>query len=73
MAFDETPAPESCSCNLRYTVDGACREEYFIQGTFTDTDHFAGTWRVVFTPTMTFGCAGSGCTNQTIPIAATRL
>lgn len=73
MAFDESPAPEGCSCNLRYTVSGACDEDYFISGTFTDTDHFSGTWRVTFTPTTAGGCAFSGCVNQHVPISGTRI
>lgn len=64
----QTPAPVGASFDVSVLISGGCNEDYRMTGTFSDANHFSGTWTSVFTGA---GCYGL-CANLTIPVTATR-
>ncbi|MCB9591458.1 MAG: hypothetical protein H6719_01890 [Sandaracinaceae bacterium] len=56
-----------------FLVPGGCDELWSISGTFTDADHFNGSFRASFVENDGFSCGVSGCGNQNIMISGTRM
>lgn len=57
--------------DVSYTVSGGCIETYRLVGTFSDADHFTGTWTSTFTE-VDGSCAFGGCAPLTLAVTGVR-
>ncbi len=87
FVLSQNPAPTGTMFDAIYQVTGDCVEQYELIGTFTDANHFTGTWIWDFIPcsAATPACAGymgscefaalldPACTSGSMPVSGTRL
>jgi hypothetical protein len=65
----DAPTPTNGSFSASGTKTGGCDETYTLTGTFTDADHWAGTYSAEYVGAQ---CAQTTCTNQSWAVSATR-
>lgn len=66
-------APTGVVFDVGVIVSGGCEEHYRMDGTFSDRDHFDGTWTADYIDHDGFSCAFGGCPNQNISVSGTRI
>jgi len=59
--------------DVSYIISGGCEEQYRISGTFSDNEHFDGTFTANFIDHDGFSCALGGCPNQSFLISGTKI
>lgn len=71
VVMTQTPAPTDENFNATGVIAGGCTETYTISGSFSDPDHFVGSFTVSFNG---FQCGLTNCNNQAFaPLYGTRL
>ncbi|HHO52050.1 MAG TPA: hypothetical protein ENK18_14505 [Deltaproteobacteria bacterium] len=71
VVMTQDPAPTDENFNATGVIAGGCTETYTISGSFTDPDHFVGSFTASFNG---FQCSVTNCNNQAFaPLYGTRL
>jgi hypothetical protein len=67
MTQDPLPTDENFS--VKGVITGGCKETYILAGSFSDADHWSGTFQVSFTGSQ---CGFTNCSNQVWAVDGTR-
>ncbi len=69
LDLTQNPVSGDASFSADQTISGGCNEVYRLSGTFTDANHFSGSWTTEF---YGAGCLGL-CHGSSTPVTGTRI
>jgi hypothetical protein len=65
----QSPVPAGMDFAVRLVLAGGCQETYALSGTFTDANHWCGTFTATYSGAQ---CGLTNCSNQRIAVCGTR-
>lgn len=65
----QSPVPAGADFSVRLVLAGGCQETYILTGTFSDANHWCGTFTATYSGAQ---CGLTNCTNQSFNVCGTR-